>query len=321
MKIFRHRTALVWLVPIVFLVLLWVTDPDGGASVKAWLLRLASAFLIIAFAHWVRKAQFDYPESDMRTLFRIARETSTGAGLALIALSIFVFGVLMLFSGRAGAAQDARTVIPAQAQPYLPLLAAERQRWWADHPQPGMLAALIEHESGCPSMPKKCWNPGSSLKAARKDGSREEGAGFGQITRAWRADGSQRFDALQEMVERHPALAGWTWQNVYSRPDLQLRAVVLKVQGDFKALRAIQDPAQRLIFADVAYNRGLGGVQDERRACNLKAGCDPQRWFGHVELVCLASRVSLYGQRSACDISREHPVDVLARTPKYAGLV
>lgn len=314
-KFFRHRSLLVWLAPMLVLGLLWLTDPDGGASTKIWLLRLATAFLIIGFAHWVRRAYFDYPESDLRTLFRQASITSTGSGLALIAVAIFMLGVLLLFSGRAGA-QDLRTYIAPQTHQYLPALAAERLRFWPDHPDPAMLPALIEHESGCFSMPRKCWNPQSRLKSAR-----EEGAGLGQITRTWRADGSQRFDALQEMVDRHPALGDWSWTNVYSRPDLQLRAVILKQRGDFMTLRLITDPRTRLVFTDVAYNRGIGGVLNERRACAQKPGCDPQQWFGHVEHTCLASRAALYGGRSACDISRHHPVDVLKRAPKYRGLL
>ena len=126
---------------------------------------------------------------------------------------------------------------------------------------------------------------------------------------------------LAEMRDRHPALREWSWQNVYQRPDLQLRAVVLKVRGDFQALRImVDDEWQRLAFADAAYNGGLGGVQRERRACGLRDGCDPEQWFGHVERICLKSRQPLYGGRSACDINRHHVVDVLlVRAPKYEG--
>lgn len=315
-RFFRQRSMLMWLLPVAVLIALFWTDPDAGApATRAWLLMCARAFLIVAVAHGVRKWWHDYPEADMQRLFGEARKSPTGAGLALVALALIVSAVLGLFSGMARA-QDVRSYVPAHALPHLQVLASEQRRWWPDHRDPAMLAALIEHESGCFSLKKKCWNPRSQLKSAR-----EEGAGFGQITRAYRADGSVRFDALQEMVDRHPALAGWNWENVYERPELQLRAVVLKLRGDFMTLKGVDDVVERLVFTDVAYNRGIGGVQAERRACALKAGCDPQRWFGHVEHLCLASRAALYGGRSACDISRHHPVDVLKRTPKYRGLV
>lgn len=180
---------------------------------------------------------------------------------------------------------------------------------------PETIPALIEHESGCFGMPIKCWNPKSRFKTAR-----EEGAGLGQLTRAWRPDGSLRFDALAEMRQVHPGLKALNWSNIYSRPDLQIRALILKVRGDYMGLRVVTDPLERLAFADAAYNGGLGGVHKERRACGLKPGCDPQRWFGHVERTCLKSRVALYAGRSACDINRHHVTDVLlVRSPKYRG--
>jgi hypothetical protein len=219
-----------------------------------------------------------------------------------------------LLSGGA-AAQDVRKFIPPQADAHRITLKAEQMQHWPDHPKPELLPALIEHESGCFSMPRKCWNPTSRLKSAR-----EEGAGLGQITRAWHPDGRLRFDALQEMRDRHPALREWSWANVYQRPDLQLRAVILKTRGDFLTLRVVDDAGQRLAFTDAAYNGGMGGVQKERRACGLKAGCDPQQWFGHVEHTCLKSRAPLYAGRSACDINRHHVHDVLVvRSPKYRG--
>lgn len=315
--VWRHRSALIWALPLAVLGFLWGTDPDGGASTQMWLLRVAMAFVAIGLSHWVRRAYFDYPEADLRTLFAKAREEPTGAGLALVAVAIFLFAVLSLFGGQVRA-QDVRTYVPAQARLYLPVLAAEQRAHWPAHPSPELLAALVEHESCISLKHSRCWNPKSRLMSPR-----EEGAGFGQITRAYRANGSLRFDALQEMRDRHPALREWSWQNVYSRPELQLRALVLMSRDNFKAIaRLVAEPQAALAFADAAYNGGLGGVQNERRACGMKAGCDPQRWFGHVEHVCLKSRAALYGGRSACDINRHHVKDVLlVRAPKYRGLM
>lgn len=312
-KHLRQRSLLVWLVPAFVLAALWVTDPDGGASVKVWIIRMLTAVVAISLAHWGRKAMFDYPEADVRSLFSRAREEPTGAGLALVAVAIVIFGFLMLFSGQVRAAQCVDEV--AKAQQYLPVLAAERQRMWADHPRPELLPSLVGHESGCPCM-RKCWEPGARLKSAR-----EEGAGLGQITRAYRVDGSLRFDALAELRDRHPALGDWSWENVYKRPDLQLRAVVIMMREGFQYFKrlGLSDSAA-LAFADAGYNGGNGGVQNDRRACKLSAGCNPAQWFGQVELHCTKSRVALYGQRSACDINRHHVVDVLTvRAAKYRG--
>ena len=293
---------------------LYLTDPDQGITTGMLLLSLVTPLLAVAFVHLARKALHDYPEADARGLFAKAGEHPVGAGLALIALAIVAYGLMGLF-GSVARAQDVRSYIPPAAQHYRGMLQAEYQAHWPDHPRPELLPALVEHESCITLRHSRCWNPASRLKSAR-----EEGAGFGQITRAWRPDGTLRFDALAEMRERHPALRGWSWANVYQRPDLQLRAVVLKVRGDYQALRVVADPVERLAMADAAYNGGLGGVNKERRACGLRAGCDPQRWFSHVEVTCLKSRAPLYGGRSACDINRHHVKDVLAvRSPKYRG--
>lgn len=292
---------------------LLLTDPDHGLTTGLLLLAVVTPLLALGFAHYARKALHDYPEADARRLFARAGENPTGAGLALIALAIVLYGLLGLFGSVARA--DVRTHIPPAAALHRATLAAEVAAHWADHPHPAVLPALIEHESCITLRHRRCWNPASRLKT-----SREEGAGLGQITRAWHPDGRLRFDALAEMRERHPALREWSWGNVYDRADLQLRAVVLKNRDNYQALRLVHDPAQRLAFADAAYNGGLGGVQRERRACGLKSGCDPQQWWGHVEHVCLKSRAPLYGNRSACDINRHHVHDVIrTRAPKYEG--
>lgn len=295
---------------------LYFTDPDNGITTAMLLLSLVTPIIAVAFGHLARKALHDYPEADARSLFAKAKEDPVGAGLALMALAVVFLGLMILFSGVARA-QDVRTYIPDGANTYRVTLKAEQLQNWPDHPRPNYIPALIEHESCISLRHSRCWNPTSKLKT-----SREEGGGLGQITRAWSADGRLRFDALQEMKDRHPALREWSWSNVYSRPDLQLRAVVLKLRDDFQALRVIADPVARLEFVDAAYNGGRAGVQSDRRACQIKPGCNPQQWFGHVEHTCTKSRRALYAGRSACDINRHHVHDVTrVRAPKYRGWI
>lgn len=182
-------------------------------------------------------------------------------------------------------------------------------------PKASYLASLIEHESCISLKHSRCWNPKSRLRSAR-----EEGAGLGQITRAFRSDGSIRFDALTELKQKHPiALAELSWYNVYTRPDLQIRAVVLKMRDNYKYYEKYSySPLDAYAFSDASYNGGIGGLDNERRACKLASWCDHTKWFGNVEKLCLKSKAALYGNRSACDINRYHVKDVLlVRSAKY----
>lgn len=308
----RIRTLFTVAGSLIVLAALFFTDPDHGLATLMVLLGLATCFLAVAMTHVTRKALFDYVEADMRALFAKARESAVGAGLALIALAIVMYALLGLF-GRALHAEP----IPVKALIYAPMLKTEQVKFWGAHPRPELLAGLIEQESCLSLTHSRCWSPTSKLKT-----SREEGAGLGQITRAYRSDGSERFDSLTDMRRQYPELKDWTWSNVYTRPDLQLRAIVLMSKTNYQALRAVDSTDAQLAFSDAAYNGGLGGVQKERRACQIKSGCDPQLWFGQVEQLCLKSHGALYDRRSACDINREHVRMVMrVRSAKYIGLM
>lgn len=306
----RHRTLFLFIGVALAAILSFCSDPDSGLSTALGGLAIIQGVWAIAAAHWARKALMDYPEADQRRLFTKASESPVGAGLALIALAILFAALLMVFSPRAHA-----TEIPPGAVKYLPMLKAEQMRIWPNHPAPWLLAGLVEQESCISLKSQKCWNPGARLKSAR-----EEGAGMGQITRAYRADGSLRFDALADLRDRHAdELDGWSWENVYSRPDLQLRSIVIMSK---EAAYRFREAVAMLDFGDAGYNGGPADVQKERRACALTKGCDAGQWFGHVELHCLKSRQPIYGGRSACDINREHVRNVLlVRSQKYLALM
>ena len=141
---------------------------------------------------------------------------------------------------------------------------------------------------------------------------------MGQITRAYTQTGTVRFDALGEIRDKHPELRELNWGNVYTRPDLQIRAVVFKMKDNYQYYIRYADSDNALAFADAAYNGGIGGTDAERRACKIATSCNPSQWFDNVEKFCLKSKAALYGQRSACDINRHHVKDVLVtRAPKY----
>jgi len=315
---FLHRAATArWLqfVLLPLAVLAWFTFTDPSRDAADTLLRVqiwAQALLITGVAYAIAKSLAGRVAGE--SLAKSAGLGSVGAGIAFAGLCVLrglvLVGLLLFF------ALSARAEIPPAAQKQLPVLRAQLQQAWPDMPQPAYLGALIEHESCITLKHPRCWQPTARLKTAR-----EEGAGLGQLTRAWRADGSLRFDALAEARRLDPAgLAALTWSTVYQRPDLQMRVVILTSRSNWHRLQPlVPDPAARLAMADAAYNGGLQGLLNERRACALRQGCDPGQWFGHVERLCLKSRQALYAGRSACDINRHHVADVLlARMPRYS---
>jgi len=210
--------------------------------------------------------------------------------------------------------QNVYTYIPPQAFQYFEIIETESERLMPNFKEAHYFASLIEHESCISLKHSRCWNAKSRLKSAR-----EEGAGLGQITRTYHKDGSLRFDVLQELRAKHKdELKELSWNNVYSRPDLQIRALILLSKINYNSLNTIRDSYERLAMTDAAYNGGLGGLNKERRACGLAKNCDPQLWFDNIEKYCLKSSKALYGQRSACDINRHHVKDVLkVRLNKY----
>lgn len=109
-----------------------------------------------------------------------------------------------------------------------------------------------------------------------------------------------------------------SWSTIEKRPDLQITGIILKMRDNYQHYTKYKIPEyESIIFAMVSYNGGVGGLDNERRACVLTKGCNPNMWFGNVEKLCLKSKAALYGKRNACDISREYPIKVLQRSDKY----
>ncbi len=221
---------------------------------------------------------------------------------------IFLF---VLFSNLVFAEVD---FIPPQAFTFKDTIKSQLDLYFPELYNYNYVPSLTEHESCLHLKHKKCWNSLSRLKTAR-----EEGAGLGQITRAYKADGTVRFDALTDMAKRYKTeLHEARWETIYQRPDLQIRMMVLMLKESYKKLYNIENPEYRMQMVDAAYNGGLGGVLKERRACGLAQNCNPNIWFNNVEKYCLKSKKVLYGTRSACDINRHHVEDVFhSNIPKY----
>lgn len=94
--IFRRRTLMWGMgligVPLVFI----LTGPDAGivsdlpfgAGIMEYAVYATKIFLVVLVLHIIRKGFHDYKESDLRVLLSHAVESSVGAGLAIVGLSI-----------------------------------------------------------------------------------------------------------------------------------------------------------------------------------------------------------------------------------------
>lgn len=304
----RARHRFVYGLGLVAASALFFIDPDNGKGLAVTLIGLISGIFVIALAHAGRKCLMDYDSASMDDLFKKASESSTGAGLALIATAIMFLSLALVFSS--AKAEE----VPPNAIKYIPVLKTEITNNWSNNPAPHYLASLVEQESCVSLKSKSCWSPTAELKT-----SREQGVGFGQITRAFNSDGTVRFDALADMRNRYPGLHDLNWATIKDRPDLQLRSMVLMSKTNFQSFVDIKITTKdTLAFSDAAYNGGAGGVKKDRQLCYLTKNCNPSIWFGNVALTCTKSRTPLYGHRSACDINRDHVNGVLVtRHTKY----
>lgn len=220
--------------------------------------------------------------------------------------------VLVLFASAAHAGQP-----PAASLPYLPLLQAEQRNFWPELQQPSVLGAQVEQETCITLTHRSCWNPAAQLRTRS-----EQGIGLSQLTRTWRADGSLRFDALTEIVQAHPKeLAGLSWEQ-HDDAALQLRALVLKDRDGFSQVRGAATFTDRMGFTLAGYNGGAGAVRSDRVMCEATDGCDPARWFGHVERTSMKARQAVQGYgKSFFEINREYVRNVLlVRRPRYLSL-
>lgn len=198
-------------------------------------------------------------------------------------------------------------MIPSLALVYLPVLAAVIALLWPSMPDKPLLAAQIEQET-CPSLThRKCWNPKTELKT-----SREYGFGLGQLTV------TEKFNNFEAAKTWDKSLAGWRWDDRFNA-EMQLRALVAYDRNLYSQIRFGKTAEDRLAFMFSAYNGGLGGLLKDRRMCAAIKGCDPDRWFGHIENHSFRAKTSVagYGQ-SFFQINRGYVQNIMnVRADKY----
>jgi hypothetical protein len=272
----NYRFWVMWMSALAVVGWYFYTDPDSGEETISRLQWLAWILVVAGPVYLVRRAL--HPEARSADAYQKAMQGSIGAGLVFLGLSILTGLLFLAFAGRAGASG-----LPEGAVRFLPLLLHEQQLHWPDMPLVSSLPAQVEQETCASLHSPRCWNPRAELKT-----SREYGFGLGQLTV------TPKFNNFEEARKLDNSLRDWQFSDRYD-PVRQLRAMVLMDKSGFNRLSFVPDPVERLAMAYSAYNGGLGGVLADRRLCASVAGCDANRWFGHVEHTSLKAKSAVHG--------------------------
>lgn len=296
------RFYVLWLAAVAVVGWYWLTDPNGGAETVVRLQWLAWVGVASGPVYLLRRALMQGARS--RDAYRKALENPVGAGLVHLGLSLLTGMLFLAFASHAGAAE-----LPAGAVKYLPVLKSEQSMYWPDAPLRSALAAQVEQETCASLKSAKCWNPRAELKT-----SREYGFGLGQLTV------TSKFDNFSEARKLDKSLKDWDYADRYDATR-QLRTMVLMDRASYRSLtKLVPDTNERFAMTLSAYNGGLGGVLQDRRLCASIAGCDPNRWFGNVEIHSLKAKgkAAGYGQSFFC-VNRSYPDNIMGvRRAKYS---
>jgi hypothetical protein len=220
----------------------------------------------------------------------------------------------LVLVGTITSANAVAPVLPANAYALIPSLQKAVDMEWETMTIPSLFAAQIEQESCVSLKSKGCWNPHTELKT-----SREYGFGLGQITIAYDANGKQRFNNFTGSKKEFPQLSGWTWEDRYN-PLYQIRTVVLMDKSLYNKVRwDVANEREHYAFILSAYNGGMSSVMKDRKLCEETDGCDPSKWFGHVEKYSFKSKIKIHGYgQSFYDINRGYVQNVInLRRTKY----
>lgn len=137
----RKRTR--WLIggSLVVLIYSLLTDPNGGSLTAAILGQLATPVWAVWFSFLAIKAVFDY--FDGEELAAKAAETSLGSAVLFLARGIVFAALLGLFGSQLAHATD----VPSQAPQYIPIVKAEQERLWPEHPKATSLVPSLNKKA------------------------------------------------------------------------------------------------------------------------------------------------------------------------------
>lgn len=202
--------------------------------------------------------------------------------------------------------------IPDKAKLYLPALTSAIEVTGFPKEFQESIAGQIEQETCYSLKHKKCWNPKTELKT-----SREWGVGLGQLTIAYNADGTERFNGFKE-VRQYKELKDWAWEDRYN-PEMQIRGIIIKDRIAYNVIKwPVVNEYEKLALTYAAYNGGVGGLLSDRKLTQMNGG-NTTKWFGGIELYSKKSKVPHPEYKvSFFDINRSYPKNILTvRMMKY----
>ena len=243
--------------------------------------------------------QFLFPHIKLGALIHKASESSIGAAIVFFGTVLFIMMIVFVSMARADTMTD-------RARPHIPVLQENYQKYWPDAPYKHYMPAQIEQES--------LWKQFAQLKT-----SRELGRGFSQMTIAYRADGSVRFNKYVEARQRFAELRGWDWQNDAFNTEYNLLFVVLEDHRNFLTYRNFSDDMSRWAATLVCYNAGCGTVNTRYSICKTTPDCDSSKWFGGLDSVASTGEKSaqIYGRNLAGERNKYPRTVIYVRSPKY----
>lgn len=234
-----------------------------------------------------------------------------------------LLGLLCLLTGQLGVAD---TKVPSNAAALSPIIYSELVTFFPEHPYPTLVWALIQKESCIHTEHPRCFKPTAQLRTLHRNGTLAElGVGIGQVTFAQTSAGRVRVDTAGYLRKKYPThLRGMDINTLHKYPELQVRALVLMTMESWHQFSDVKNEWDRLAFMDSAYNGGGRDVRSAQRVCGMTRGCNPHKWFGHVEIAMRSIKNTNPGMysRSYYQINTDHVRDVLLTFAcKYQPLV
>lgn len=245
----------------------------------------------------------------------VEKEKNMAASVLLAAVFAFLAFVLWVTIGHTAMLCPEQTV--EKAKPYIVIMDETFYRYWPDAPMKYIEPGKLDRETACPN-PKKCWNPKVELKT-----SREWGIGLSQVTIAYNADGTERFNNWKEAKRKYKEVLGqWQWEDRYN-PKMHIIYSILEDKSNYGRMRIIfKNTVDRWAGTLVSYNAGAGRVNNRRAICKITDGCDPGKWFGGLDGVASPSEKKLIYGVSLRERVNSYPYDVIFnRSKKYQGVI